>query len=829
MTQRHWFLAGLFATTLSTLLLEVLDTRLLSVLTWYHLSFFAVSTAMFGLAAGAVRVYLGGAPFAGDNARRQLGRVTVAYAVSVPVTHILIIHVPLPLDLVSYSLLHVAVIAFLAAVLLAVPFYLAGQAIGLALTRIPGRIGVTYCVDLVGAAAGCLLAVPILSCSDVSTATFVAGTLAMTGALCFQKYAAGPSRTRLTAALLALFAFGTLWNGFDGLFAVRLVAAKGVTIDRSEIVYEGWNTHSQILLTRFKDGTPFYWGPGRHPNDLKAVTARLTIDGCASTDVTRWDGDTASLDWVQYDVTSAPYHLRRGGDVAVIGVGGGRDVLTALWARSRLVTGIELNGIVLDLHRGRLRPDSRIADRTDVRLVHDEARSYLTRSPGHYDVLQMSLIDTWASTSAGACTMSENGLYTREGWAIFLNTLKPQGIFSTSRWYSKDRPSETSRLIALAAAALLDRGVDEPAQHIIVLTREQVATLLVSPSPFSAADLAKVGQLVARYDFELLAAPGFATKDPRLAAILASRSYHELDAATRDTLLDFTAPTDERPYFFNMVRPAALFQVDLSQLDGVIHGNRLATATLLLLLAVSVLLVLLAILLPLVVAHQGRARPPQFSAAVSYFALIGFGFMLVQIPFMQRFSVYLGHPTYAVVVVLFSMILFTGGGSMLSERLPLRPAALLAVPCLIAALLVIAMVTVSQALEATIALPLAARCLVVLTFAAPVSLLLGCCFPLGMRLLGRVSDATTSWMWGVNGACGVLASAAGVCLSMWAGIDASLGIAALCYLALSVPALALFRGGSGQDLARGISTFAPAVKTSRPHETAAVSEVVGLA
>jgi hypothetical protein len=796
MSKQRWFLAGLFLTTLSTLLLEVLDTRLLSVLTWYHLSFFAVSTAMFGLAAGAVRVYLGGEAFQGENARRQLAGVTLAYAVSVPIFHTLIVRIPLTLDLVSYSLGRVAVTAFFAAVLLAVPFYLAGIAIGVALTRVPGRIGIIYCVDLVGAAAGCLLAVPILSCSDVSTAIFAAGALGAAGALCFRLFAGGGIRAAwLTAALVPVFVLGTIYNGVGGPHAVRLIFEKNEIINRNDITYEGWNGHSQILLTKFVDGSPSYWGPGRHPEGLKATTARLIIDGSAFTDVTRWDGDVASLDWVQYDVTSAPYHLRRGGNVAVIGVGGGRDVCTALWAGSRSVTGIELNGILVDLHNGRLRSESRIAERPEVKLVHDEARSFLTRTPERYDVLQMSLIDTWASTSAGAFTMSENGLYTREAFAVFLGTLKPEGIFSTSRWYRVDRPSETSRLIALGTAALLDRGIAEPDRNLIVMTRHGVATMLLSLSPFSAEDLAAVNQLVEKYDFAILAAPGVTPNDATLAGILASRSHKDLDAATRDNLLDFTAPTDERPYFFNMIKPAALLHVDLSRLDGVIHGNRLATATLLLLLTVSAVLVLLAIFLPLKIAHRGRPRPPQFGSAVLYFALIGTGFMMVQIPFMQRFSVYLGHPTYAVVVVLFSMILFTGVGSMLSERLPLRPATLIAVPCAIAVLLVVAMSTVSHAIQTTVALPLAARSLVVLGFAAPVSLLLGCCFPLGMRLLGRVSDATTSWMWGVNGACSVLASAAGVCLSMWAGIDSSLAVAALCYVSLTAPALVLYRAG----------------------------------
>src|SRR5262249_8978903 len=152
-----------------------------------------------------------------------------------------------------------------------------------------------------------------------------------------------------------------------------------------------------------------------------------------------------SLEWVGFDVTSIPYHLRRGGTVGVIGVGGGRDILAALWARSRAITGIEMNEAFVRLLRGPLRDFSSIAKQPNVKLVHDEARSYLTRSHQRFDVLQMSLVDTWASTGAGAYTLTENGLYTLEGWRVFLDSLAPGGVFSVSRWFSPEKVSETSR------------------------------------------------------------------------------------------------------------------------------------------------------------------------------------------------------------------------------------------------------------------------------------------------------------------------------------------------------------------------------------------------
>jgi hypothetical protein len=166
--------------------------------------------------------------------------------------------------------------------------------------------------------------------------------------------------------------------------------------------------------------------------------------------------------------------------------------------------------------------------------------------------------------------------------------------------------------------------------------------------------------------------------------------------------------------------------------------------------------------------------------------------MLIQIPYLQRFSVYLGHPTYALVVILFSMILATGLGSLLSERLRFRSRlALAALPLTIAATVIAATLLLQPAIDATIRQTFERRALIVLAFTAPLSLLLGCCFPVGMRLASRGLASETPWMWAANGACSVLASSLAVALSMWAGIDTSLYAAAGCYATLAIPALIL--------------------------------------
>ena len=793
--QRLAFLAGLFLTTLATLTLELLDTRLLSVLTWYHLSFFAVSTAMFGMAAGAVRVYLGGARFSGEHAPRALVRAATALAVAIPVAHAANLYIRIDSELSALG-----VLALLATTLaLATPFYFSGVAVALALTRVPGPSGLVYAVDLAGAALGSLLVVPLLKGLDISSAALACAAAAAAGGLCFRVFA-GQSKPAVGSALLLLLVLATGANHVAS-GGLRVVYSKGLRIERDAIASESWTIHGQLVTRHPSTGPPWYWGPGKGAWDYTVEYVGMAIDGCAGTVLTAWDGNPDSLRWVQHDVTAFPYHLRRGGNVAVIGVGGGRDLLTALWARSRSVTGIEVNEGLLDLLRGELRGMANLADRPEITLVHDEARSWLTRTPQRFDVLQMSLIDTWAATGAGAFTLSENGLYTVEAWKVFLDRLAPHGLLSVSRWYSPENASETSRLLALATATLLDRGVSDPRRHLVLVAGGgRVATLLVSNEPMTRAEVERVLAVQLTYEFKLLLAPGLRPADPLLGRIAASRSLAELTQVLEGLPFDYSPPHDERPYFFNIMRPRQLLAgVDVAAATGVVAaGNLLATRTLIVLWTISLLLVVLVIFGPLARAGLPRMERGPFAAAIGFFALIGAGYMLVQVPLMQRFSVYLGHPTYTAAVTLFSMILATGAGSLLSDRVPIErdARARVVIPLAIASLLVAGTLALQSVIDRTIAWDLLPRCAVVATFVAALALPLGLCFPLGLRLVRAVSDDATPWMWGVNGACGVLASVTAVGISMWWGIHASLYSAVAAYALLALPAAVLGRAGS---------------------------------
>jgi predicted membrane-bound spermidine synthase len=788
----------LFLTTFATLTLETLDTRLLSVLTWYHLSFFAVSVAMLGMAAGAVHVYLGGERFSVENAPAAMARTAIWFAISIPAGHALNLHVPFLTELTPNGV----VTLLINTLALAGPFYLSGVLVALALTRVPGPIGLVYAVDLLGAALGSLMVLVLLSLGNITSAVLGTSLAAALGALCFARYAGETKLLRY--GVLALVLGALLAQSALSTNRVRVAYSKGRLIPPISTEYERWTVHGQVVAMPPEQRWPQFWGPsatavGRMP---VVIGRRLVIDGDADTVMTKWDGKRANLFWTAYDVSSMPYAFRTKGDVAIIGAGGGRDVLSALWGEAKSVTGIEINRALWDLHHGESRGFSNLVDQPNVKIVHDEARSYLTHTKGKFDVLQMSLIDTWAATGAGAFTLSENGLYTREAWKVFLDSLKPHGVFSVSRWYFPAFANETARLIALATASLLDAGVKEPSKHMVVLAVGTVATSIISKSPFSEADLAAMNAHAAKMQFTWLLGPGHSSPVPLLDKIASARSIEALHTIVDPEPFDYRPPTDERPYFFNMVKPSSPFGAkDLMTQGGILAGNLTATVSLGALFFVVLFLVALVIIGPLVRSGFPRMGRGAFGLSVGYFAAIGAGFMLIQIGFMQRFSVYLGHPTYAVAVILFSMILATGIGSLISDRIPLetKRGAVIAIPLITAALVGVVALILQPVFEGTIEQNLITRAVITVAVVAPVSTMLGMFFPMGMRLVGRLSQDAMPWMWGINGACGVLASVIAVAISMWSGIHTNFYLALVTYALIAVPAVALWKAGKSAE------------------------------
>jgi hypothetical protein len=406
----------------------------------------------------------------------------------------------------------------------------------------------------------------------------------------------------------------------------------------------------------------------------------------------------------------------------------------------------------------------------------------------------MSMIDTWAATGAGAFSLSENGLYTLEGWRAFLKTLNKDGIFTVSRWYGSGEVNETGRMVGLATAALLDAGVKDARPHIFVANAHNIATLVLSKEPFTEEQLRILHDAVRDDGFSELISPDRPPGSELLRQIVESRDLASLNRVLGSTYLDLTVPTDNRPFFFNELRIFAIpnpvkFLQNLN--SGVILGNLIASAVLMMILLISIVAVIATILVPLKSAARECPRSLVIAGSL-YFSLIGMGFMLAEIAMLQYFSVYLGHPTYSLSVCLFSLILASGLGSLTSDWLKLNTRGMLLVwGCMVVAYLAIMQWLLPSIFQSTTSRERLVRIGISLAAIMPLGFLLGFAFPTGMRLVSAIDTQPTPWFWGINGATGVLASVMGVIFSMSFGINVTMLISAACYLLVIPTSFAL--------------------------------------
>jgi spermine/spermidine synthase len=784
---------GLFLITLATIMYEIALTRIFSVTAWYHFAFVAISVAMFGMTVGALIVYLRPSWFPLERVSHGLGMSALLFGVAIVLSLLTQLMVPFAAGL---SVLGVYTVVF-TYVVVAIPFLFSGVSVALVLTRFPRQLPTLYAVDLLGAAAGCGLVIVALDATDGPTTVVATALIACAASACVLTAADGARLRALALAAVTLFAVFVAVNSLritQQASLLRVEWVKGVREPRP--LFEKWNSFSRITVSGdpTRPTPPQGWGlSNTYPAGRGVHQLWLLIDGAAGTLLTAFDGRPEMVEHLKYDVTNAPHWLRRKASVLVVGTGGGRDVLAALAFGQREVVGVEINGDIIDVvnayfggFTGHLDRDPRVT------FVNDEARSYIARQTRRFDIVQISLIDTWAATGAGAFVLSEHALYTTEAWTSFLDKLTPHGLLSVSRYYFDPRPDEMYRVTSLAVAALGQRGVTRPRDHMAIVRHATgadgrraplgMATLLLSPSPLSSADVDALEEAARRLQFDVVLSPRHAST----AAFETITSGQNLSAFYARFPVNIAPPTDDSPFFFHTLRMSDIFDGALWRAGLGGDASNVGAVWLLGVLLVTVIgLTVLCVVVPLALTTD-RSVLKGTTPLFVFFAGIGFGFMLVEISQMQRLIVFLGHPTYGLSVVLFAMLASSGVGSLVAGRLHgvgVRTAAPLLV--LVATLAVFGAAT-PIAVRAFAAAATPARIAVAIGLLFPIGFLMGMAFPLGMRAAAHRAPALAPWLWGINGATSVCASVIAVAIALHWGIAASFWTGVACYVAATV-------------------------------------------
>jgi spermidine synthase len=813
---RHYL--AIFVLAAATLSYQILITRFFSVMLYYHFAFAAISLAMLGLTRGAMEVYNNPSRYTPEKVGVEFARHASWFAISGVGAMVVFLCTPLVIPEP-----YVAVVLAVTALTFVMPFTESGICITLLLTRLPYSGGGLYASDLAGAALGCLGVIFVLLVVDPVSATLWIGAFAAAAGWLVVRDSGDIRSLRLSAAVaLTLAAAAGVHTGLDvsGKSHLGVFWAKGT--EQKGTLFERWNTYSRVRVTAMGEAAPFGWGFARS-HDTKIDQKRLDIDADAGTIITRYDGNIEKLSYLKDDVINAAYLVQPPTVVAVVGVGGGRDILSALYFGARRIYGIEINPAIFEVLTDKFAEFSGRLDRQPgVSLINAEARSYINHSSDRYDLVQISLIDTWAATAAGGLTLTENRLYTVEAWGDFYRALKPGGLLSISRWYEpQHHRGELYRLVAIAASALQNKGVSatELPNHVVVVNVDNIVTVITRPDAFTRAQWQEAQARLLAQGFKVLLGPGVAF-DAVTSTLLSGKA----DAAFFASLPENVTPsTDDNPFFFYTARFGEFFSKPVSSLSN----NNAAITTTLMLLVLSLCACVYYIIDPFV--RLARRMPlSTLTPPVTYFCAIGMGFMLIEISQMQRLMVFLGHPVYGLSVVLFTILLFSGIGSVtVGARFPRRGAVIARVAALlttlVAAGVLTPLLTTWARSEAT-----DMRILLSVLLLAPPAFCMGMMFPLGLSIWRRHSELLP-FFWSANGITSMFASVLGMALSIEFGIartyELGVGfyIACVVMIALSQANLA---GGftAGPDLEEGgaaAASAAPSTQSTRVELAAA--------
>ena len=778
---------GVFLLSAATLMLQVSYTRVLSVALWYHCVWMVVSIALFGYAASGTLLSVWPRLLEVDF-DRMLTITSALFSVSALISYAASNHIPFdPSRLAWDSLQLLYITAYY--LLLSVPFLLSGLTMALSVSRAGSRINSLYFSSLIGSAIGSIFVLPLFPPLTGPGVMVFTSIIAGASALAFALNLSGRNLYTFLGWMLVLL---VLLPYAGSLLPVRISPYKSLMValrypdaglletrwnafSRVDVVRSGLVRHAPGLSLQYQDSIPEQIG--------------VTTDGDALNAITRFDGRHSSLAFTRSLPASLPHQLLRSPSLLVVGAGGGLGVLTALHHNSSRVVAVEMNPIVVELVQERYGLFSGSIYRNEkVRVVVAEGRSFIQSSREEYDIIVLSMADSASASSTGIYALSENYLYTVESFVEFIGHLSEKGFLSVSRWLLPP-PREDVRIVSLAVSALEALGAPEPSNHIAVIRSWGTVTLLVGRSPLEVEEIAAVRDFCEEMGFDIVYVPGVEPSEVNVHNRFPEPIYYRLvygmlhaeDRAGFYSayLYDIGPATDERPFFLHFFKWNRLLETYESlgrKWQPLIEGGYLVPLALIQALCLSILF----ILLPL--RGLGATEIEGRGSLLTYFFCLGLGYMFIEVATIQRFILLLGHPAYSVSAVLFSLLLTSGLGSYISGRIRPRGGGHKLV------LLAVGLLTpvyglVSPVLRSLLGLPITARLIATIVIIAPLGLLMGMPFPLGVRMLTRSREPLIPWAWAANGCASVLGSILPTILALSLGFSKVFLVAGVTYLA----------------------------------------------
>lgn len=777
---------GIALVSVSTLMLQVAYTRVFSISLWYHFVWMIISIALFGF--GISGTFLMVYPnLSKRKTDKTLYFASLLYSISIIITYIVSNKVPFDPVKISWDNMQLAYL-IVYYILLAIPFFLSGLASAIAIEKSDQKINVLYFSSFIGSAVGSIFVLPFfkyLGGSGVIVFTSLMGAL---GALFFLL-----NHRKGAPIFLGWFILLVIFLPFSQtVFPVNISPYKSMNIalryQDAELIETHWNSYSRIDVVesgfiRYAPGLSLTY-QGSIPHQIG-----IFVDGSELNAVTRYNGSLNSLEFINYLPSFLPYHLFSNPRSLVVDTGGGIGILTAIKGESEKITATEENEVIVDLLGDEYSDFSGdIYQKANVQTVISDGRSFIQSSKMEFDLIDLSLTGGVSPTSTGLYSVSENYLYTEEAFVSFIEHLSSEGILSVQRMLLPP-PREDVRVVSIAISALDKIGVSKPETHIAVYRSWGTLNLLVGKTQFNDQQLSMIREFCSEMGFDVVYLSDITINEVNIYNKFPSPIYYEIiteivEDRTEfydDYLFDITATNDEKPFFFSFFKWNRLIET-YNNLDN--RWQALVEGGLLIPIVViqSLILSLVFIILPVRGFDNGIDRKNVLY--LSYFFLIGMGYMFIEVTTIQRFILVLGNPVYSVSLVLFSLLLSSGLGSYFSNRITSGGKSHLALLTSIGGISILYMV-ISPLVYYLLGLSFSIRIFVSMICICPLGFLMGMPFPLGIRLLSSKREII-NWAWAVNGCASVIGSIIPTIIALYYGFSRVYLLAGVCYISTSL-------------------------------------------
>ena len=796
---------------------EVLLLRLFAIIQWHHFAYMIISLALLGYGASGTFLTLIGA-----QNRQRFSTLFAFNAVLFGFTAIICFFIAQQLPFNPLNLLwswHQPLYLSIIYLLLAIPFFFAANSIGLSFYHFREHVGRIYGADLLGAGLGALGVVvllfivsPLNGLKLIGILGLISATLALwqgnpTASPLWKQQAKGKGGW-LAIMLSVAAGFGLLiviiskyWDDlkispYKGLSQTLQISGTRILTERSSPL--GW------LSVVENQKIPFRYAPGLSLNNTTEPPQQLGIftDGDALTVINQYAGQRKTLDYLDFLTSALPYHLLKHPKVLSLGAGGGTDILQALYHNASHIEAVELNSQMVDLVKQDYADFAgQLYDNPQVQIHLAEARAFIAGTQTHYDLIQVALLDSFGASSAGLYALTENYLYTIEALQQLLAHLNSGGLLAITRWL-KLPPRDSLKLFAMAVTALENSGVKQPGKHLILIRGWKTSTLLIKKEGFTSSDLTKLRHFCNKRSFDVVYYPGISPSEVNRYNLLDHPYFYQgttaLLSSTRDDFMarykyDLTPATDDRPYFFNFFKWQLLPELFSKRGRGGMGLLEWGYLVLIATLLQAVFFSLIFIILPLLFkkSQLNQIGTKIKTRVLIYFLALGLAFLLVEIAFIQKFILFLGHPLYAIAIVLCAFLIFGGLGSYYSNHLRqyviknkhirlFNPSfyAILSITTLALSYLLI----LSPLLQWLTPQPAGIKVLISLLLIAPLAIGMGMPFPLGLSSLSEKAPNLIPWAWGINGCASVLSAVLATVLAIHFGFAVVILIAISLYL-----------------------------------------------